>query len=86
MVLTDHITDHAGRFLVGPVVRVAQFVHGKKHATMHRLEAVTSIGERTTDDDAHRIINVRRAHLVFNIDAAHALWIHDSSVFRHGIL
>ena len=37
-------------------------------AAMDRLEAVTHVGKRPTDDDAHRITQVRRAHLVFDGD------------------
>ena len=35
---------------------------------MHRLQAVADVGQRAPDDDAHRIVEIRLAHLVFEID------------------
>ena len=34
---------------------------------MHRLQAVANIGQGTADDDAHRVIQIGFAHLVFEI-------------------
>lgn len=50
---------------VGPEARV---VHGVQHASVHRLEAVTDLGERTADDDAHRVIDVAALHLLLDVD------------------
>ena len=35
---------------------------------MHGLEAVADVGQRAADDDRHRIIEIRTAHLFFNVD------------------
>ncbi len=35
---------------------------------MHRLEAVAHIGQRARDDDAHGVIEVASAHLLFDGD------------------
>src|SRR5436190_18640547 len=35
---------------------------------MHRFEAVSDVWNRAPDDDAHRIIQVRGAHLVLDAD------------------
>ncbi len=69
MVLTDHVTDHAGRLLVRFVPGIAQFVHREQYAAMDRLQAVANIGERTPHDDAHRVVEIALAHLVFDVDA-----------------
>ena len=69
MVLTDHVTDHAGRLLVRFVPGVAQLVHGEQHASMYRLEAVAYIGQCAPDDDAHRVVEIALTHLVFDVDA-----------------
>ena len=69
MVFTDDVTDHAGRFLVGLVVVVAEFLHRVQHAPMHRLQAITDIGQRTPDNDAHRVVQIGLPHLVFDVDA-----------------
>ena len=43
-------------------------VHGVKNAAMDGLEAVAGIGKRAPDDDRHGVVEIRAAHLVFNID------------------
>src|SRR6185312_4198629 len=68
MVFTDDVTDHAGGFLVSLVVAVAQLVHRVQHATMHWLEPIADIRQRAPDDDAHGVIEIALAHLVFDID------------------
>ena len=68
VVLPDHVAHQPGRLLVGAVIVVAQFPHGVQYAAMHRFEAVAGIGQRSTDDYAHGVIEVGPPHLVFEID------------------
>lgn len=68
VILTDHVPDHPGRFLVGLVVIIAHVVHSVEAAAVHRLEPVPHIGEGPADDDAHGIVHVRALHLVFDVD------------------
>ncbi|VTR65876.1 putative Val start codon [Desulfosarcina cetonica] len=58
VVLTDHVTDDAGRFLVGFVVIVLELPHGVKHAAMDGFESVAHIGKRPADNHAHGVIQV----------------------------
>ena len=50
------------------VVLQAHLLHGVENAAMHRLQSVTHVGQRAADDDRHRIVEIRPAHLVFNVD------------------
>ena len=68
MVLTDDVADHAGRLLVGLVPLVAEFAHGEEHPAVDRLEAVAHVGQGAADDDAHGVVHVGLAHLVFDVD------------------
>ena len=68
MILADHVADHAGRLLGRPVVRQPQLVHGVQDPPVDRLEAVAGVGQGPADDDAHRVVDVRRPHLVFDVD------------------
>jgi hypothetical protein len=68
VVLTDHVTDHTGGFLVRLVPVVAQLAHREQHATMHGLQAVARIGQRSPDNHAHRVVEVGLSQLVFDID------------------
>jgi hypothetical protein len=76
MVLTEHFPDHAGRFLVRLVVGQAQLVHGVQDPPVDRLESVAGIGQSPSDDDAHGVVQVGLAHLVFNVDR--------QGLLRHG--
>ena len=67
MIFADHIADDACGFLVGPVPVIAQFAHGEQHAPVHGFQSVAHVGQSSADDDAHRVIQVRLAHLVFEI-------------------
>ena len=58
VVLTDDVTDHTGRLLVGLVVVVAHVVHGVEAAPVHRLEAVAHVRQGAADDDRHGVVHV----------------------------
>ena len=67
MVFADDVAHDARGLLVGLVPVVAQFAHGVEHAPMHGLQAVANIGQSAADDDAHGVIQIGFAHLVFEI-------------------
>ena len=46
----------------------ALLVHRVEDAAVHRLEAVARVGDGAPDDDAHRVVEVARAHLVLQAD------------------
>ncbi|EKE17239.1 MAG: hypothetical protein ACD_10C00550G0001 [uncultured bacterium] len=58
VVLTDHIADDTGRFLVSFVPVVIQLVHREQNTAMYRLQAVTRIRQRPANDHAHRVIQI----------------------------
>ena len=73
---------------VGAVRLQPELVHREEHAPVHRLEAVAHVGQRTPDDHAHRIVEVRRAHLLdqlARLDVAVAQFhgAHSVSPVRH---
>jgi hypothetical protein len=45
-------------------------------APLHRLEAVVCIRERPGNDDAHRVIQVRPAHFLVDIDLLNCPYLH----------
>ncbi|MBP1770654.1 MAG: hypothetical protein H6P96_1272 [Candidatus Aminicenantes bacterium] len=65
MVLADDVADDAGRLLVGLVVVGAALVHGVEDAAVDRLEAVLDVRDGPADDDAHGVVEVGPAHLLF---------------------
>jgi len=68
VILAQHLTDDACRLLIGLVGPQAQVVHGVENAAMHRLQPIAHVGQRARNDDAHRVIEIRRLHLCVNID------------------
>ena len=68
MVFADHVADDTSGLLVGLVVVVAELTHCIEHTAMHGLQTVTYVGQRTPDDHAHRVVEIRLPHLVFEID------------------
>ncbi len=73
VVLADHVADDAGRLLVRPVPVVVELVHRVQHAPVHRLQSVAGVGQRAPDDHAHRVVEIRPAHLLFETDRDHFL-------------
>jgi hypothetical protein len=67
VVLADDVADDARGFLVGLVPVVAELAHRMKDAAMHGLETVANVGQRAADDDAHGVVEIRLAHLVFEV-------------------
>ena len=55
-------------FAVTAIRGESEVIHGDKNASLNRLEAVAHVRKRTSDDDAHRIVEVRLAHFCFDID------------------
>ena len=64
VVLAHHLADDEGGLSVGPVRLQAEVVHRVEHAAVHRLQPVADVGQRPADDHAHRVVEIRRAHLV----------------------
>src|SRR5690606_4863734 len=68
VVLTNNVTHDAGGLLVRAVVDVPQVLHGIQNPAVHRFEAVAHVGQGAPDDDGHRVVEIRRAHLIFDIN------------------
>ena len=68
MVFAHHVADDAGALAGGAVGRKAHLLHRVENAAMHGLQSVAHVGQRAADDDRHRIVEIRPAHLVFDVD------------------
>jgi hypothetical protein len=68
MVLAHDVADDAGALARGLVGLEAHLLHGVENAAVDGLESVADIGESAADDDRHRVVEIRLAHLVFNVD------------------
>ena len=71
MQLAQGLADDFGALDVLAVVQNAHLVHRIKSAAMNGLEAVAHVGQGAADDDGESVVEVRPAHLLFNVDGNH---------------
>jgi hypothetical protein len=43
-------------------------VHSEQDAPVNRLQPIANVGQSAPDNHAHRVIEIRPAHLVFDVD------------------
>ena len=70
--VTHDVADDPRALAVRPVGLHARVVHAEEHAAVHRLEAVAHVGQGPAHDHAHGVVEVRRAHLVRDLDLFYA--------------
>ena len=68
MIDTHGLPDDLGALGVLLVVLEAHLAHGVEDAAMDRLESVAGVRQSAADDDAHRVVEIRAAHLLFDVD------------------
>ena len=91
MVFTEHFTDGISALTVRLGGGDTVFIHIIEDTAMNGLQAVANVGQRTRNDNAHRIIEERLAHLAVDIDiddltGAELGMLHHLFVFRLKIL
>ncbi len=68
VVLAEHVADDGRALPVAGRGQEALLVGAVEDAPVDRLEAVAHVGDGAPDDDAHRVVEVRRPHLVLDRD------------------
>ena len=68
--VTHRVAHDLGRLHVLFVPVEPQPLHGVEDAPVHGLQAVAHVGQRTRDDDAHRVLEVRALHLFGECDGS----------------
>ena len=71
--LPHHVADDARALRERAVGAVAAVVHRVDHPAVHRLQAVAHLRQRTSDDDAHRVVEVGALHLELQVDLLDAV-------------
>ena len=67
VILAEHLTDKARALLVRLRGAHAQFVHRVQDTPLHRLQPVAHIRQRARHDYAHRVVEVRSSHFLFDL-------------------
>ena len=49
----------------------AHLLHAVEDAAVDGLEAVADVGQGAADDDRHGVVEIRAAHLLFNVNREH---------------
>ena len=68
VILTEHLTNDTGTFLVRFVACVSNAHHTVEYSAMDRFETVAHIREGTSHNHRHRIVDVGRLHLLLDVD------------------
>ena len=68
VVVTAGVAGDLGALAVLLVGGEAQVVHRDQDAALAGLETVADVGQSAVGEDAHRVVDERRAHLVFELD------------------
>ena len=68
VVLTEDFTDNLCALARGAVVRQPHLAHSKQDAAMNRFQTVTHVRQRASDNHGHRVVEIRAAHLLFDVD------------------
>src|SRR5690606_1690434 len=71
VVVTHDVADDAGALDVATVRSEPGVEHRIEDLAMHRFEAVPYVRQRSTDDDAHRIVEIGPLHLDIESDRLH---------------
>ena len=66
--LTHYIAHHASTLIEGTVGPIPAVIHRIDYTTMHRLESITHIGQGATDNNCHRVIQIRTLHFGLQVD------------------
>ena len=67
VVLTNHVTNDTSGLFIRLIPVVVQFVHGEQDTTVDGFQAISDVGQRASDNNAHRIIHVGLLELVLDI-------------------
>jgi hypothetical protein len=84
VVLPHDLTDDAAALVEAAVGPVATVVHRVDDAAVHGLEAVTHVGQRAADDDAHGVLDVAALHLGVEVDRLRAVGV-DRGLLSHRV-
>ena len=66
--LAHNIANDAGTFIESTVGAITAVVHSIDHATMYRFKTVAYIGQGATNNNRHRIIQIRTLHFGLQVD------------------
>ena len=68
VIVLEHLAHDASRLGEGTTGEEPLLIHREQDATMDGLEAVAHVGQRSGDDDRHRVVEEGPANLVLDVD------------------
>ena len=82
VIVADDLADDFRALAVGAIRRESHLPHRVQDAAMGGLQSIAYVGQRSSDDYAHRVIHVRALHLVFDVDGDAVGCIHEDDSGR----
>ncbi len=86
VILTQHLTYHAGTFLIGFVARVTDSGHTIEDTAVHGFESVSHIRKGTGNNYRHRIVDIGGFHFLLDVDFDNSVIIDGLSTIKCLIL
>jgi hypothetical protein len=71
--LSHDVTDDTGALAERFVGAVTTVVHRVNHSAVYGLESVTNFWQGATDNNAHRVVEVRPLHFKLEVDLLNAV-------------
>ena len=75
VILTDNVPDNTCGFHVRAIEGVVLLIHRVKHTPMDWLQSVSHIRQRSTNNDAHRVVHIGLTHFIFYVDTSNIVLI-----------
>ena len=82
VVLTEYLTDYTCALFIGRARAHSLLVHPEEDAPVDRLQPIPNVGEGSTHDDRHRVVDVGGFHFLLDVDRNDA-WEVGSAGFVH---
>ncbi len=77
VILAQNISNNTRALLIWLVPEAPEFIHGKEDSPMYWFQPIAKVRQCTTNNDTHRILEVRLLHLILDVNVKYSI------VFRH---
>ena len=74
VVVAHHFADDLGRLAVAAIRAQPGLEHAVQDAPLNGLQTVSHVGQRASDNHAHRVVEIRLLHLDFDVDGNQVSW------------
>jgi len=73
MILAQDVANNTGALFVRLVPETPQLIHGEEDTAMHGFQTIAKVRQRSTNDNAHGVLEVGLLHLVLDVDVEYSI-------------